>query len=278
MLLFVNACARVCAWERERLFSFMKLPGTAGLKCFWFWAFPIFCFSLLHFRFVCFDFLLFVCLHAFVLFVCLLCQHEPQTCLPCAQWASLRRAYTRVHCLHVCRCVCVQYVCVCVLRALLSFRSVSFASSKIYSTLLYSKLCLSCLCRCRCRSRRCGYCCCCCAALRRCPLPPSNVTFSFSSHRQLQKATTKSCRCNLALHCCCPSAQLWRWLRLCLCLSRCCCLCRSLSLSDSLAEPAYQKRTLFSYAEELWRSKHEKNQRQTIKFLFVAFCIVVFVA
>lgn len=169
---------------------------------------------------------LFVYTRSFCLFVCFASTSHKRVC----HVHSGPHSDVHTHVCTACMCVtvCVSSISVSVFCALcLAF--VQFRSPALNSTLLYSKLCLSCLCRCRCRSRRCGYCCCCCAALRRCPLPPSSVTFSFSSHRQLQKATTKSFRCNLALHCCCPSAQLWRWLWLCLCLSRCLCHCRSLS-------------------------------------------------
>lgn len=220
MLLFVNACVYLCVclcWERERdnslLWNYLALQAWNDFD------FGHFQFSVSHFSFSFCLFWFFSCLFVYTRSFCLfVCEHEPQTCLPCAQWASA--------CIHTCallacvslyvgfECVCMC-LCVCVLRALLSFRSVSFASSKLYSTLSFAWAASAAVAVAVVVAA---------AALRRCPLPPS-VTFSFSSHRQLQKATTKSCRCNLALHCCCQSAQLW----LCLCLSRC--LCRSLSLS-----------------------------------------------
>lgn len=279
MLLFVNACVSVCAWETERDSSL--LWNYLALQAWNVFNFGHFQFSVSHFFIFVLFVLIFCCLfvytRSFCLFVCFASTSHKRVC----HVHSGPHSDVHTHVCTACMCVtvCVSSISVSVFCALcLAF--VQFRSPALNSTLLYSTLSFAWAASAAVAAAVAVAVTAAAAALRRCPLPPSSVTFSFSSHRQLQKATTKSCRCNLALHCCCPSAQLWRWLWLCfcLCLSRCCCLCRSLSLSDSLAEPAYQKRTLFSYAEELWRSKHEKNQRQTIKFLFVAFCIVVFVA
>lgn len=268
----------VCVRERERDSSL--LWNYLALQAWNVFDFGHFQFSVSHFFIFVLFVLIFCCLfvytRSFCLFVCFASTSHKRVC----HVHSGPHSDVHTHVCTACMCVtvCVSSISVSVFCALcLAF--VQFRSPALNSTLLYSTLSFAWAASAAAAAAvTVAVTAAAAAALRRCPLPPSSVTFSFSSHRQLQKATTKSCRCNLALHCCCPSAQLWRWLCFCLCLSRCCCLCRSLSLSDSLAEPAYQKRTLFSYAEELWRSKHEKNQRQTIKFLFVAFCIVVFVA
>lgn len=154
-------CFCVCVRERDcsLLWNYLALQAWNVFD------FGHFQFSVSHFFIFVLFVLIFCCLfvytRSFCLFVCFASTSHKRVC----HVHSGPHSDVHTHVCTACMCVtvCVSSISVSVFCALcLAF--VQFRSPALNSTLLYSKLCLSCLCRCRCRSRRCGYCCCCCAA------------------------------------------------------------------------------------------------------------------